>query len=805
MGIVVTQTGSVETGGRDAFDRLTAVVCAAFDAPHAMITVLDEDLAVFRSSVGLDETSVPRLQSVSHVLVGMGPGAVVVVEDALARPDFCQHPMVVGPPYVRFFLGATVCTPDGLPVGAIGVMDVKPRPAPSEAERRLILELAGLAGQLVEHAETMRQEAARLETLRLAEDMVGVGRWRYEVASGDVTWSDEIYRIHAITPGAFAPTLDDVFRHYHADDRAEIQHLVERALKTGEGYTFKLRLLGTDGVERVVAAEGATEKDATGRVIALFGVLQDVTERERLLRAAQTNERRYRLLAENTGDVITRVKMDGSSKYISPAIQQLLGWTFEDMSGQSTDYVHREDRHLVLGAIGKAVKTGQPTRLEHRALHKDGSTVWVECTFKALRDEHGHVDDVVVVIRDMTQRKALEAEVLEAKETAEAAARVKSEFLANMSHELRTPLTSVIGFSGLLQASEALPDEERLYVERIATASEALLGVINDILDYSKLEANAIEMDPEPFQVAALVDGAAAIVEGQCVAKGLSLKVVVDAAMPEVLTGDAGRLRQVMLNFLSNAVKFTGKGGVTLRVGGAPDAEGRWRLRVAVTDTGIGIPAEKIEVLFQRFSQADASTTRLYGGTGLGLAISRRLIEIMGGEIGVDSQPGEGATFWFEAPLAQGGAVGRLASGDDDMPASGGMAGGRILMADDAPGNRELVSAILRGLGLEIDTVCDGAEAVQAMQTGAYDLVLMDVHMPVMDGLTATREIRRMQAGTGHRTPILALTANVQADQVARCLDSGMDGHLAKPIQIQELAGALAHWLAGGDPAALAS
>ena len=805
MGIVVTQTGSVETGGRDAFDRLTAVVCAAFDAPHAMITVLDEDLAVFRSSVGLDETSVPRLQSVSHVLVGMGPGAVVVVEDALARPDFCQHPMVVGPPYVRFFLGATVCTPDGLPVGAIGVMDVKPRPAPSEAERRLILELAGLAGQLVEHAETMRQEAARLETLRLAEDMVGVGRWRYEVASGDVTWSDEIYRIHAITPGAFAPTLDDVFRHYHADDRAEIQHLVERALKTGEGYTFKLRLLGTDGVERVVAAEGATEKDATGRVIALFGVLQDVTERERLLRAAQTNERRYRLLAENTGDVITRVKMDGSSKYISPAIQQLLGWTFEDMSGQSTDYVHREDRHLVLGAIGKAVKTGQPTRLEHRALHKDGSTVWVECTFKALRDEHGHVDDVVVVIRDMTQRKALEAEVLEAKETAEAAARVKSEFLANMSHELRTPLTSVIGFSGLLQGSEALPDEERTYVERIATASEALLGVINDILDYSKLEANAIEMDPEPFQVAALVDGAAAIVEGQCVAKGLSLKVVVDAAMPEVLTGDAGRLRQVMLNFLSNAVKFTGKGGVTLRVGGAPDAEGRWRLRVAVTDTGIGIPAEKIEVLFQRFSQADASTTRLYGGTGLGLAISRRLIEIMGGEIGVDSQPGEGATFWFEAPLAQGGAVGRLASGDDDMPASGGMAGGRILMADDAPGNRELVSAILRGLGLEIDTVCDGAEAVQAMQTGAYDLVLMDVHMPVMDGLTATREIRRMQAGTGHRTPILALTANVQADQVARCLDSGMDGHLAKPIQIPELAGALAHWLAGGDPAALAS
>ena len=805
MGIVVTQGTSGEAVGRDAFDRLTAIACAAFDAPHAMITVLDDDLAVFQSGVGLDETSVPRLQSVSHVLVGMGPDAVVVVEDALSHAGFCNHPMVVGAPGVRFFIGSTVCAADGQPVGAIGVMDVKPRARPTEAQFKLIRELAGMAGQLLEHAEAVRQEKARLETLRLAEDMVGVGRWRYEVASGAVTWSDEIYRIHGLTPGAFSPSLEDVFGHYHADDRAEIQHLVERALQTGEGYSFKLRLIGTDEVERVVAAEGATEKDATGRVVALFGVLQDVTERERLLRAAQTNERRYRLLAENTGDVITRVKMDGSSKYISPAIQQLLGWTFEEMSGQSTDYVHPEDGHLVLGAIGKAVKTGEPTRLEHRAVHKNGSVVWVECTFKALRDENGHVDDVVVVIRDMTQRKALEAEVLEAKETAEAAARVKSEFLANMSHELRTPLTSVIGFSGLLQGSEALPDEERTYVERIATASEALLGVINDILDYSKLEANAIEMDPEPFQVAALVDGAAAIVEGQCVAKGLSLKVVAEAAMPEVLTGDAGRLRQVMLNFLSNAVKFTGKGGVTLRVGGRPESDGRWRLRVAVTDTGIGIPAEKIELLFQRFSQADASTTRVYGGTGLGLAISRRLIEIMGGEIGVDSQPGEGATFWFEVPLVQGGALGALAGGEDEMAASGGLVGGRILMADDAPGNRELVSAILRGLGLEIDTVCDGAEAVQAMQTGSYDLVLMDVHMPVMDGLTATREIRRMQAGTGHRTPILALTANVQADQVARCLDSGMDGHLAKPIQIPELAGALAHWLAGGDPAALAS
>lgn len=787
------------------FHRLVDLAATMFDCRAAVVTLLTPTEAVIRSNAGLCSSRTPRENSLAPLVTAMGRGAVLVIPDTTLDPRVNGHPIVTGRANLRFFAAATVCGPDGAPIGALSVLHDHSLPMPSDREQEQLRLLAGMAEDIIAGIEAARIRDERLETLRLVEQMSGVGHWRLERNTGVVEWSDEVYRIHGVERDSFDPNLDSALDFYVEGDRQALTEMIQRGLEDGEGYMAKLQIVRPDGEERRVLTHAETEVDETGRVVAMFGVFQDVTEQEKVLARSRRDEGRYRLLAENIGDVITRVKMDGSSKYISPAIQQLLGWTFEEMSGQSTDYVHPEDRHLVLKAIGEAVKTGTPTRLEHRAVHRKGHTIWVECTFKALKDENGHVDDVVVVIRDMTQRRVLEDQVIEAKERAEKAAQAKSEFLANMSHELRTPLTSVIGFSGLLQGSEALPPEERTYVERIATASEALLGVINDILDYSKLEANAIEMDPEPFQVAALVDGAAAIVEGQCVAKGLSLKVVADAAMPEVLTGDAGRLRQVMLNFLSNAVKFTGKGGVTLRVGGAPDPDGRWRLRVAVTDTGIGIPAEKIEVLFERFSQADASTTRVYGGTGLGLAISRRLIEIMGGEIGVDSKPGEGATFWFETPLIQGGSAAGLTGGDDEMAGSGGLAGGRILMADDAPGNRELVSAILRGLGLEIDTVCDGAEAVQAMQSGSYDLVLMDVHMPVMDGLAATREIRRMQAGTGQRTPILALTANVQADQVARCLDSGMNGHLAKPIQIPELAGALAHWLAGGDPAALAS
>lgn len=803
MSIAVKTSEALEGSG-GPFQRLVDFAAALFDSRAAVVTLVTAEEAVIRSSTELCAKRIPREHSLAPMMIALGRGAVVVSTDPVNDPRLKTHRLVIEPPHLRFYAAMTLCNVEGEPVGALSILDDRPRPEPTPGQLAQLKSLAGMAEDMIAGLDAARIRDERLETLRLVEQMSGVGHWRLDRATGAMDWSDEVYRIYGLSRETFSPTVDNVLSFYPMENGDQLKAMIESSMVAGEPHTAKLRLVRADGEERRVLIHAETEQDESGRITAMFGVFQDVTDQERVLERARRDESRYRLLAENTGDVITRVKMDGSSKYISPAIKQLLGWTIEDMSGQSTDYVHPEDRHLVLKAIGEAVKSGTPTRLEHRAVHRQGHTVWVECTFKALKDEHGHVDDVVVVIRDMTERKALEDEVIEAKERAETAAQAKSEFLANMSHELRTPLTSVIGFSGLLHGSEHLPPEERVYVERIATASEALLGVINDILDYSKLEADAIDMDPEPFDMRALVDGAAAIIESQCSLKGLILRVVVAAETPPRLMGDKGRLRQVMLNFLSNAVKFTARGEVTLSVGGAMEADGLWRLRVAVTDTGIGIPAEKLTELFHRFTQADASTTRVYGGTGLGLAISRRLVELMGGTVGVESTPGQGSSFWFEAPLALAEAAGDPAEAngaDDEADAIRG----RVLIADDAAANRELVGAILRNLGLEVDAVNDGAEAVHALQSAAYDLVLMDVHMPVMDGLAATREIRRMQAGTERRTPILALTANVQAEQAARCLEAGMDGHLAKPIQIPELLGALMHWLTVDDLAAEAS
>lgn len=765
------------------FERLTSLACAMFDTPHAMVGVVDHHRTLFRANVGLGADELPRHQSVTEVMVAMGPGAELVVTDGENDPRVADHPMVVGPPYLRFFAGVTVCDAEGRAVGALGVMDVKPRAAPTAEQMANLRVLAQMAGEMVDQASVVRTLAEGVELLRLAEKMAGVGQWRVDVATSRVSWSDEVYRIHGVAREAFDPCVDDALAFYHPDDRQTMADAVQSAIEGGEGYGLTLRLIRADGEVRLVEAHAECERAPDGRVTAVFGVFQDVTERETARRALSESEAAYRAIAERTRDIIAVFDLEGTFEYVSPAMERVLGWSPQELVGTKTwDLIHPEDHEPVRSAYRRVLADGPDGTshllLRYRGRRRAGGWVWLEAQPTVQWDAEGRAVQVQDNIRDVTETQRLEDQLLVARNRAEQAAKAKTEFLANMSHELRTPLTSVVGFAGLLQeAGDRLGAKERLYADRIATASQALLSVINDILDYSKLEADRVDLDPHPFDPRALARGAAGIVESQCAAKGVGLAVIVDPDLPAALMGDEGRLRQVTLNFLSNATKFTGSGGIRLEVGRRGD-----RLRVAVSDTGIGIAPEKIDALFERFTQADASTTRTYGGTGLGLAISRRLIEMMGGEIGAESRPGQGSTFWFEVPLIVAeGQVAAVAAEDVDAPTEL-----KVLMADDAPANRELVTAILGGLGVAIETVENGALAVEAARSGAYDVILMDVHMPVMDGLDATRAIRAM-AGPVGRTPIVALTANVQPEQVAACRAAGMDAHVGKPIQVAEL------------------
>jgi PAS domain S-box-containing protein len=512
-----------------------------------------------------------------------------------------------------------------------------------------------------------------------------------------------------------------------------------------------------------------------------------VESAEEALAKYREADRLYRLLGENLTDHVALWTPQGERLYSSPSIERITGYTHDEFMALPPEaMVSEADFKRVQGVISGLVPGGPPEHADYETTRKDGALIWLESSYSRLGDGSGIL---LVTSRDITERKRLELDIAKALELAEAASAAKSDFLANMTHELRTPLTAIIGFSEVLRRSRGLSKTAARQVGHILDASHTLLSVVNDVLDFSRLEAGGLELDPGPFDPAAMASSCAALVEERATAKGLEVVVRVAKGL-EPMSLDGPRLSQVLLNFLSNAVKFTSHGAITVALSQTIDGE-EAVLRGEVIDTGIGIAPENREAIFDRFSQADAAVSRRFGGTGLGLAISRRIIERMDGRIGVDSVEGQGSTFWFEVrgPLAQLPTAGAEAVSPLDPDA-----GVRLLLVEDNAVNRELIRTMLEPFGVGVETANDGVAGVEAMRQGQFDLVLMDVQMPVMDGLTATREIRAMEGARGAATPIVAMTANVLPEQIANCLAAGMDDHLGKPINPTKLLETVARW-----------
>jgi PAS domain S-box-containing protein len=499
----------------------------------------------------------------------------------------------------------------------------------------------------------------------------------------------------------------------------------------------------------------------------------------------------YRLLADNSSDLILRVALDGTCRYASPASRILFGVAPEQLVGTNLiEKRTRTPRPELREAFQRLADGEERATILTRSLRPNGTLLQLEANMqRALTKDGSH--EIVAVVRNVTERQAVAEALQTARDEAVKANQAKSSFLATVSHEIRTPMNGILGFADTLLRSELAPQQRRA-ATLIQDSGNSLLAILNDVLDLSKIEAGRLELERMPVCLPALADGVVSILRSQAEAKSLQLGLDLAPDLPDWVEGDPTRLRQILLNLLSNALKFTDRGSVTLSI---RQADGR--LRFAVVDTGMGIAKDRQALLFQQFSQLHRASGRQLGGTGLGLAISKRLVEAMpDGRIGVESDEGAGATFWFEVALPTSAPPAPLA---DPAPTATGGAAAHILVAEDLFINQAVIESILIDAGHTVRFASNGNEAVAAAGQERFDLILMDMEMPELDGIGATRAIRQL-VGPMRDVPIIAVTANALDSEARRCHDAGMNDHLTKPIDRTELLAAIERWTAPVSP-----
>jgi PAS domain S-box-containing protein len=474
--------------------------------------------------------------------------------------------------------------------------------------------------------------------------------------------------------------------------------------------------------------------------------------------------------------------------YFSPAVRDILAREPEELLGQKWfDFVHPEDRDAV--AAARRAVIGQPAAIEavFRMMRGDGRYVWIEVHGRYIPGSVERSASVQSTWRDVTDRKTAEEEAVRLRKEADKANKAKSEFLAMMSHELRTPMAGVLGIADLLLLDDAAIDERRRLTKQLKRSALGLLDILNDILDFSKIEAGKLEIENEPFSLGDVLQDVRGLFGPAASAKGLVFEVTTGDGLPDGVKGDAKRLRQIMINLVNNAVKFTKQGRVDLRVEHKTIDDGHIVLCGSVKDTGIGMSAETAARLFQPFVQADSSTSRNFGGTGLGLTIARLLVSAMKGRIWVESELGRGATFFFVIPLATAAdALTSTVRHDRRTPQTRSLRPLSILVAEDTDTVRQIIVMMLTRMSHVVDAVENGAAAVAKARAGVYDVVLMDMQMPVMDGIEATKAIRSMERA-GERTPIIALTADAIHEHRERYFGAGVDAIITKPINWEDL------------------
>ena len=633
-----------------------------------------------------------------------------------------------------------------------------------------------------------------------AEKLAKLGYFVFDTDNLKMTHlSPGIYSIAtSLDPSEDGLTYEQLIERVHPDDRERVVAETWASIHEGAELSIEFRTLTADGdIQHLWLTEATLPADSDG-TIKRVGIVQDITDREEREADLKENIAFRQAATETALDCVVTIDKDGVIKEFNPAAEETFGFVASDVIGKplSETIIPEELRTAHLKGFEHYLKTGEHNvlrkRIEVPAVKADGTRITVELAITPFEVDERQF--FTAYLRDITEAKqqqeallASEEELRTAKEQAEAASEAKSQFLATMSHEIRTPLNGVIGGLGLL-ADTTLDPQQYAHTELARNAAEGLLTLVNDLLDFEKIEAGHVELEIDDFDLWECVHRVADVIKPIAQQKKLPVLITIDSDVPRFVRSDASRLRQVLLNLVSNAVKFTETGSVQVRVLADPEQS---QLRFEVEDTGIGIPAGMEDRLFGDFVQLESDYRRRFGGTGLGLAISKRLCTLMGGKIGFTSREGTGSTFWFLLPIEVGDSV--TPTNRPNPKSEPDILKGRILLAEDSQTNAYVALALLRQKGARVDHVSNGAEAISAMQARAYDLVLMDVSMPVVDGLEATRKIRQLPGAAD--VPIVAMTAHVAEEDRKRCFEAGMCDYITKPIDKSSLYGTVARWI----------
>jgi PAS domain S-box-containing protein len=577
----------------------------------------------------------------------------------------------------------------------------------------------------------------------------------------------------------------------HPEDRDRHAQVFSSAFQRRQSFEINHRLRRYDGEYRWVLDRGEPHYDLAGAFAGFTGAAIEIHDKVIGEKRLAQSEERFNLAVRGMNDGLWDYNLESGRMYMSPRYKEMLGFADHEIGDDPEEIIsrlHPDDKEATLQHVRDYLERRIPSyRIEYRLRHRDGHYVWVLCRGLVVRDGAGRAVRLVGGHTDITDRKQMQLEMIQARDRAEIANRAKTEFLANMSHEIRTPMNVIIGLSGILARTELTP-KQREFISTLQSSADSLLLLINDMLDIAKIEDNMMALESVPFSPVEMVNSIAAMLSHNAAEKGLQLTTDYEGIAPLYL-GDPLRLQQIITNLVNNALKFTPAGSIRVRLSASPsDRPDTETVLIQVTDTGIGIPNDKIDHIFEKFTQVDSSITRKYGGSGLGLTIVKTLVERMGGTITVDSLLEQGSTFAVSVPLK------KAAAASDTLEIAAVKAErisarrGRILLVEDYKPNVLIVTTLLDGYGYDFDVAQSGREAIDRYRQQHYDAIIMDVQMQDMDGYEATRVIREHDTQQGKKhVPIIAMTALALAGDREKCLAAGMNDYISKPFKPDDL------------------